>query len=183
MKTIVLATLAIVLLFTSPSLTAQSPTPDNPLASCGDSNVSFNVSRGPVGTQSKPAPGKALVYIVQVSDLHDRGKIGRPLIRLAMDGRWVGATQGFTYLSASVDPGTHHLCSRWQSSLARFSDQVSLNNFEAVAGKIYYFRLQIGYEAGTDGGQPAMIDLQPVSDDEGLLLVSKAAQSMSTPKN
>jgi hypothetical protein len=124
-----------------------------------------------------------MLYIIELADLNDKGKIGRPLVRQGLDGTWIGATQGFTYVSAPIDPGIHHLCSHWQSRLKRWSDQVSLNNFEAVAGKTYYFRLQIGYEAGVDGGAPAMIDLQPISEDEGRLLVSEAARSSSKPKS
>jgi hypothetical protein len=181
MRKIVL--LASTILFTSslssPAQTA--PTLASPLASCGDEKVTFDVSRGPAGSQATPEPGKATIYIIEISDLHDKGKMGRPLIRHAMDGNWIGATQGFTYIAASVGPGAHHLCSQWQSNLRIRSDQVSLNNFQAEAGRTYYFRLQIGYEANVNGGAPMFLDLQPVSDDEGILLVSRAAQSISKP--
>lgn len=180
-KVILLA--STILLACSLATPAQTgPTPASPLASCGDEKVNFDVSRGRAGARDLPDPSKAMIYIIQAADLHDKGGLGRPLVKHAVDGSWIGATQGLMYVSASVSPGVHHLCSRWQSAFASRSDQVSLNSFEAVAGKTYYFRLQIWYEANMNGGAPSMIDLQPVSEDEGIFLVSKAAQSISKPK-
>jgi hypothetical protein len=161
---------------------AQAPTPASPLASCGDEKVAFEVSRGPVGGQSSPEPGKATVYIIELFDPHDTGRFNRPTIRHGLDGAWIGATQGFTFLKASVDPGSHHLCSRWQSHFDRLTDEISLNNFNAEAGHTYYFRVQITLQGG-DPPSGTFIDLQPVSGDEGILLVSKAAQSISKPKS
>ena len=162
---------------------AQVPTPTSPLASCGDEKVKFEISGGPTSTQAAPDPTKATIYIIQAADLDEKSGLGEPLVRHAIDGAWIGATQGLMYVRASVAPGTHYLCSRWQSDFARRSDQVSLNNFDAVPGKTYYFRLQIWYEASPQGGGASTIDLQPVSEDEGILLVSKATQSISKPKS
>lgn len=170
------------LIFAAGSLQAQKvPDAASPLAACGDDQTSFSVSRGPVGdTIAAPDAGMATVYVIELYNLHDKGKFNRPTLRQGLDGTWLGATQGFTYLSASVKPGVHHLCSRWQSSFKTLSEQVSLNNFEAVAGERYYFRVQINVEGGNPG--PVFIDLQPVSEDEGRFLVSQAAQSISKPK-
>jgi len=75
------------------------------------------------------------VYVIELYNLSDKGKFNRPTIRQGLDGAWLGATQGFTYVSSAVKPGSHHLCSQWQSQLVIRSQQVSLYNFEAVAGK------------------------------------------------
>jgi hypothetical protein len=184
MRPAVLSSLALVLLCATLSLTAQSiaPTPASPLASCGDEKVNFDVSRGPVGTPStNPAPDKATVYIIELFDPHDTHSFARPTIRHGLDGAWIGATQGFTYVITSVDPGPHHLCSRWQSHFGHLTDEISLNNFTAEAGHTYYFRVQITLQGG-DPASGTFIDLQPVSEDEGIFLVSKAAQSNSKPK-
>lgn len=183
MQAIDLGVLGLILSLGSLSLIAQTlPQTSSTLAACGNDNISFSVSRGAVGGQTESTSDKAMLYIIELTDLGDKGRAGRPLIRQGLDGKWIGATQGFTYVSTTVEPGHHHLCSHWQSSLRRQSAQISLNNFDAVAGKSYYFRVQIGYEATINGGAPAMIDLQPVSEDEGKFLISEAAQSISKPK-
>jgi hypothetical protein len=156
----------------------------SPLAACGDDTTSYDVSRGSMGDSvSTPDAGKATVYIVEPSDMGDKGRFNRLTIRHGLDGAWLGATQGFTYLSRTVDPGVHHLCSRLQSHLRAFSDQVSLNNFEAEAGKRYYFRVVQIMVVGAMEGSVYTIDLQPVSEDEGRLLVSEAAVSLSKKKS
>jgi len=169
----------------SASMQAQQvPTAASPLAACGDDKASFSVQRGPVGdTVAAPDSNTAIVYVIELYNLSDKGKFNRPTIRQGLDGAWLGATQGFTYVSSAVKPGSHHLCSQWQSQLVIRSQQVSLYNFEAVAGKRYYFRVQIIVEGSGENAGPASIDLQPVSEDEGRFLVSEAAQSISKPKN
>lgn len=156
---------------------------DDPMAACGDGNVSFSVSRGPVTQHLAPPPeGKATVYIVEIYNLLDKGRVNRPTIREGLDGSWLGATQGLTYLSAQVAPGRHHLCSRWQSHFSGLDKQVSLNDFDAVAGQQYFFRVQINVEGGASGGGTESIDLEPVSEDEGRFLVTEAAPSLSQRK-
>lgn len=162
---------------------AGVPNVTTPLAGCGDDKLNFAVTRGPEGdTAAAPDPTKATIYFVEVSNLHDTGRFGRPILRHAVDAAWVGATQGFTFVSAVVDPGTHHLCSRWQSHFGARSDQISLFNLDAAVGHRYYFRIQISVQGHTEGGSES-IDLQPVSEDEGRFLVSEAAQALSKPKS
>jgi hypothetical protein len=168
----------------SASMQAQQvPAAASPMAACGDGKTSFSVERGPVGDMAAaPTADMATVYVIELYNLSDKGKFNRPTVRQGLDGAWLGATQGFTYVSAAVKPGSHHLCSQWQSQFGRLSQQVSLYNFEAVAGKRYYFRVQIIVEGSGEGAGPSSIDLQPVSEDEGRFLVSEAAQSISKPK-
>lgn len=159
-------------------VTAQA-LPD-PRAACGDDGITFEVKRGEVKDQtSPPEPGKAALYIVEVVNLADNGRVNRPTLKHGMDGRWIGATQGFTYLSASIAPGEHHFCSRWQSRLGALSDQIALYNFNAEAGTRYYLRAQV-YSTGKGS---FTVDLTPVSTDEGRYLVSEAARSLSKPKH
>ena len=154
------------------------------LAACGDEKTTFDVSRGKVGDQMvSPDADKATVYIIELYNLRDKGRFNRPTIRHGLDGTWMGATQGFTYVSTVVDAGEHHLCSRWQSHFGALSDQVSLYNFHAETGKRYYFRVQINVEGSANGTGTVSIDLEPVSEDEGQFLVSEAAQSQSKPKS
>jgi hypothetical protein len=160
---------------------SQATAANSPLAACGDENVSFDVSRGEVKDQTDaPAPGKATLYIVEFFNLRDKGRVGRPTLKHGLDGKWLGATQGFTYLSASIEPGEHHLCARWQSHFGKLADQVSLYNFNAEAGQRYYVRAQINVVGDND---ILSMDLEQVSEDEGRFLVSEAAHSESKPKH
>jgi hypothetical protein len=165
----------------APAAYCQQAAPD-PLAACGDDKSEFSVERGPIGDTKPPASDKARVYIVELYNLHDTGRFLRPTVRQGLDGQWIGATQGFTYVSADVDPGVHHLCSRWQSHFETLTQQVSLNNFEAVAGKQYYFRVQIVVPGSPEGTGVPSIDLQAISEDEGRFLISQAALSVSKQK-
>ena len=171
-------------LLASAAAAQSAPSAASPIAACGDEAVTFSVERGPVGDNpaAVPSPGQATLYIIELYNLRDKGRFNRPTIRQALDGSWIGATQGFTYLKASIAPGTHHLCSRWQSHSSSLSDQISLNNFNAVAGQSYYFRVQISVE-GDSGGGAISIDLVPLSEEEGRFLVSEAAQGGSKPKH
>jgi hypothetical protein len=158
-------------------ITAQttSPQAQSPLAACGDSRTMFEVSRGEVKDRlDPPEPGKATLFVIEFYGLGDTGRVSRPLLKIGLDGQWIGAIQGITYVSASITPGEHHLCSIWQSHGDPWHN-ASLYNFHAEAGKRYYFRAQIDDKV-------YYADLQPVSDDEGRLLVSQAARSVSTPK-
>jgi hypothetical protein len=148
----------------------------SPLSACGDDRTIFDVSRGEMkDRRDPPAPGKATLYIVEFYGLGDTGRMNRPLLKHGLDGEWIGATQGITYVSASIAPGEHHLCSMWQEHGNPWHN-TSLYNFHADAGKRYFFRAQIDDKA-------YYVDLQPVSDDEGRLLVSQAARSISRPKH
>lgn len=160
---------------------AEQPAPGSPLAACGDDKIGFDVERGEVKDHTEaPEPGKATVYIVELFNLRDKGKFGRPTLKIGLDGQWLGAVQGFTYLSASVAPGEHHVCARWQSHFGKLSEQVSLLNFSAEEGKIYYIRAHINVMGDQD---VLSMDLEPVSTDEGRFLISEAARSQSKPKH
>jgi hypothetical protein len=162
----------------------QSPTPQasSPIAACGSDAVEFSTQHGETGDASAPdSADKATVYVVEIYNLADKGRFARPTIRVGMDGSWIGATQGFSYLRFPADPGARHLCVRWQSVFDHLSQQIALDNFDAVAGKTYYFRVPISVE-GASGGGAVSIDLQPVSEDEGKFLVSEAARSISKVK-
>ena len=71
------------------------------------------------------------------------------LCALASTASGSGADRPDSYLSFSVDPGEHHLCTRWQSHLKQFSDKAAFASLTADPGKIYYFRARI-IEGGSD---------------------------------
>ena len=77
-------------------------------SACGPKDTQFDVKveRGPHATP-QVSGDKALVFVVKdVGQLRCWGCT----TKVAVDGAWVGATKGNSYLSFSVDPGEHHRC-------------------------------------------------------------------------
>jgi len=170
--------IALAFLFLASTAFAQS----QPATSCGPDNVKFDGKVQYVYQPlPQPEPGKALVYVIEVFE-RPSGEILTPTIRVGLDGSWVGANHGTSYLYFSVDPGEHHLCTNWQSALKRLSSQHSLTSFTAEAGKTYFFRVQTHVESEGRGSGVWYIDLQPVDADEGKYLIASSPMSVSQPK-
>ena len=155
---------------------------DSPAASqgaCGPAEVRFDAR----ASSAKPATletGKALVYVNEVFKKVP-GELANPTIRVGLDGSWMGATRANSYISFSVEPGDHHLCTNWQSHLKRLSREVSFTGFTAEAGKTYYFTAKVSYQSS--GTSTVMsLDLTPVNPDEGQYLVASNPGSDSHPK-
>lgn len=148
-------------------------------AACGPSNTKFAVE-----TQASPHKlqqrdsGKALVYVIEQNLLEapilwQFSSHGPDITaRVGLDGAWVGANHGNSYLFFSVAPGEHHLCADWVSGLLPTGRIASLAPLMAEAGKTYYFRLRIS----------PYFDLDPVNSDEGKLLIASSLLSISHPK-
>ena len=145
-------------------------------AACGPMDVQFEVHPSKEQPLTQPDPGKSLVYVIEEFDRAINEWVS-PTLRMGLDGKWVGAVKGDSYLALSVDPGEHHLCTNWQSSVKRLSSKVAFTSLNAEPGKIYYFRARI-----IEGGQSFTIDFIPVDEDEGKYLVASAAPSDSHAK-
>jgi hypothetical protein len=151
----------------------------------GPPNAEFQIKMD--NTQSpgfQPESGKALVYVAEDQKFQAAKEV---TARIGVDGAWVGATRGNSYLFFSAEPGEHHLCADWRSSFLARGRLVSLFGFTAEAGKVYYFRVR------TTGGpssmldrsaldESALFDLELINVDEGKLLVSTSPYSTSRPK-
>jgi hypothetical protein len=120
-------------------------------------------------------PGKALVYVVQ--NLGEMQCSGCALTKVGLDGAWVGATQGSSYVYFPAEPGERHICVNWQSRLEWRSRSLALANFTAEAGHVYYFRIRLSISRSIYS-----FDLDPVNSDEGKLLVASSAYSVSHSK-
>jgi len=152
------------------------------LVGCGAAETQFKTENGAAGDSEAPeAADRATVYVIEVYNINDKGHFNRPTLRVGMDGAWMGATKGFSFLRFAAESGERHVCARWQSRFNSLAQQVSLLNFKAEAGRTYYLRVQINVE-GASEGSAVSIDLQPVSEDEGRFLVSEAARSISHPE-
>jgi len=167
----------VVLLFGVVSAFAQEPSAIAAAeAACGPKEVQFEAQPAPTQPLTQPEAGKSLVYVVEVFE-RAVNQFSRPTLRVGLDGKWVGAAKGDSYLSFSVDPGEHHLCTRWQSHWKRFSDKAAFASLTADSGKIYYFRARI-----VEGENNFALDFEPVNGDEGKYLVASSAVAVSKPK-
>jgi hypothetical protein len=137
-----------------------------------DSSFVVKTERGDLPA-AQPDVGKALVFFVE--DDSDFGSKPKPTTRAGVDGSWMGATHGNSYFYISVDPGEHHLCASWQSSvIIGQGHKTAAAHFTAAAGGVYYFRVKNTWtrDLGTAG-----ISLMPLDSDEGQLLVHTFALS------
>lgn len=163
-------TLAAVMLFAVYGVAQQSPAPPALHEACGPLQVNFDTSTSNDKPSAQPEPGKALVYVAEDFPF----TMGAPTFKIGLDGAWVGATHGSSYLVFSVDPGEHHMCVRWQSHRGDLSRLVSFAHLSAESGKIYYFRARFyGIEH---------LDLDPIDPDEGQYLVASSPRSTARAK-
>jgi hypothetical protein len=146
---------------------------------CGPAREKFDVTT----TKNPPAApqldsGKALIYVIQ-DDTHFESR-PRPTTRLGVDGTWVGATRGDSYLRTVVDAGEHHLCVSWQSFVGvGMGIKMAALHFTAEPGKTYYFRVKDKWLRDHGRGD---VEFEALDTDEGQLLASKFAFSTSHPK-
>jgi hypothetical protein len=166
---------AVILVTASAFAQAQSPRAID--AACGPSDIQFEMETG----KNQPLPemeaGKSVVYVIEVFD-RAANQISRPTLRVGLDGKWVGAGKGTSYINFTVEPGEHHLCVNWQSRWKHFSREAAFFGFTADPGKTYYFRARIS-EMGSAGAANFPLDLEPVNEDEGRYLVSISQPSVS----
>ena len=174
-------TLLATLLFAASALAQINPALAQAQAACGPLNVHFDVQTFESLPTAGPERDKALVYVVE--DYRPApGELLNPTLRVGLDGAWAGATRARSYIYFSVDPGEHHLCTNWQSSLKRLSRLIALAHLTAQAGKTYYFRAHITYSPRGEGSADANLDLLRVDPDEGRFLVTSSRLSKSHPK-
>lgn len=123
---------------------------------------------------AQPLAGKAVVYVFEEEKL-DPGALNMGLdvtARIGLDGAWVGAKRGKSYSFFPGDPGEHHVCVDWQSSLETRSNVGSAVALSAEAGKTYYFRATVDLLSHHQDA----VKLQQIEDAEGQFLISSSAR-------
>jgi hypothetical protein len=175
-------TILIIAVLASSAFAADQATVAAAESACGPSNIQFDVKtdKGQHPT-ALAQDGKALIYVIEVFE-KPGNQLAKPTTKVGLDGNWVGANKDNSYFFFSVNPGDHHLCMAWQSTLKQYSKQVALTSFSAESGKAYYFTARI-IEHDEGRGAWFTVDLGPVNSDEGQLLVASSAFSTSHPKN
>jgi hypothetical protein len=145
-------------------------------AGCGPAKTQFSVKVDKKQhAVAQSGAGKALVYvIVQEKPDNLTIKIGDITTRVGLDGNWMGANYGESYLSFAVEPGEHHVCTDWQSSIKERQNLSGAADLTAEAGKTYYFQTEVFLATQEHQEQ---VRLKAVDSAEGILLVSKAGKS------
>lgn len=154
----------------------QSQTADLRAASgCGPTTTRFEVKVDKKQhALTQPEADKVLVYVIQQ---------GRPLggdstvtTRVGLDGNWVGANHGESYISFELNPGDHQVCVDWQTSLKRRQRLSQAMELTAQAGMTYYIRAEVVMSQATEA-HDELLRLGTMDKAEGTLLLSKAGQS------
>lgn len=169
---------------------SQNQSPDlRAEAGCGPSNIHFEVktNKNQHGI-AQPEPGKALVYVIEEVTNPSAMTFGQATTRVGLDGNWVAANHGNSYVSFGVSPGEHRVCADWQSILKPLQKLSGAANLTADVGKVYYFRseVRIPWSGGADhhgDDQTGQVTLRAIDDPEGQLLISKSASSTWKAKN
>jgi hypothetical protein len=143
---------------------------------CGDDKVNFEVKTSKSGTIPRPETGRALVYLIE--DDSDFNSSPNPTIRAGLDGQWVGATHGNSYLYFEVDPGEHHFCASWQGR----GSKAAASSFTAEVGSVYYFVAKNTFYQRENSSNKLALSLTQLNSDEGRLMVSRSAFSVSKKK-
>lgn len=153
----------------------------NAAAACGPEETHFDLkTSGASHSIAQPEPGKAMLYVIGYDGNQNILCKGCAIVaRVGLNGAWVGAVNGDSFLSTSVAPGEHHLCTQWQSRLSIRSKYLALNSFTAEAGKTYYFRMRLIMQ-GQQG--PPLLDLEQINNDQGKYMVLTSRTSESHPK-
>ena len=142
-----------------------------------------NTRSNPIRLRSPfPLPNLARqrLYVIQYEKRDvEAFHIGAVTTRVGLDGTWQGANHGQSYLLVPVDPGEHHLCVDWQSSVEERSKQGSAVTLTAETGKVYYFRATVEQRET----HPPAIVLEAVDPAQGQFLISTSSLSKSHAKN
>lgn len=146
---------------------------------CGDPAARFEVQKMKGGKPTPAVPGKATVIVIE--DDTSFASISKPTARIGVDGRWVGATHGNSFLEFAVDPGVHHLCSSWEPMHRAGKRGMAAAHFTAEAGEVYYFEVKDEYLMG-DTGYILNSQLKPMDSDEGNLVIDRYEKANSTLK-
>ncbi len=179
----------VILLFAVSAFAQDSAAVAAAESACGPMTTRFDVKPGAQHPTAQPEPGKAVVYVIE--DLGEcpgcvnsntlggfLNDVDNAVTKVGMDGTWMGANRGSSYIFFPAGPGEHHLCMNWQSRLQSRSRAFAMANFTAEAGQAYYFRERVF--PGHSGDY--VFELEPVNSDEGKYLVAISPMSVSRPK-
>lgn len=150
---------------------------------CGDDKIKFDVTtQKGQPLPAAPAEGKAQIVFIE-NENRAIGPFMYATVRFGMDGAWVGANNNNSYFTVTADPGVHHLCVSWQSSLGRLKKSIDVASFTAEPGKIYYFAANVKVIPVGDNNATFDFSLSPLNEDEGRYRVKAWKLATSKAKN
>jgi len=156
---------------------------------CGDEKASFDLHlQKNAPAPSAPEAGKGQVIFIEKSKRPptiaclNAGVSCNDVARFGVDGAWVGATKGNSYLPISLEPGVHHLC-------AVIGKEAHAEPLTVEAGHAYYFQVEFeaeGRQYGT-AKEPNYqveknVNFSMLNADEGKYRVKASALAIATPK-
>ena len=149
------------------------------MPACGIKDVTFDVKLAKTQhPRAQPESGEAAVYFIQ-----DDGSWGGHqhfILKIALDGAWIGAYKTNSYFTVSVKPGEHHVCAEVQSNYP-VGNLIALAHFTAEPGKTYHFRTR--FLSGINGvDDPQYVNLDPLDSDEAKYLIASYPVSVSSAK-
>lgn len=141
-------------------------------ASCGPQSTTVSVQTKKERKKLAAIPaGKArLVFVQQLGVCPGCG-----VVRIGLDGKWVGANKGNSWFDVVVPAGEHHVCGFWNFSHTGLENRVRLTELDAKAGQTYYFEtsaLTAQYEVNR-------LRLTSIPRNEGAFLVLRSKVSLS----
>jgi hypothetical protein len=158
------------LLFAFPVLAQDNGAAALAAAGCGATNVEFNVK---TDKKQHPLPqpelGKATVLVIA----NFVNCVGCETLKVGIDGAWVGANRGHSYMFSSVAPGDHRVCVAYQSKIKKVAEMAAAATVTAEAGGVYYL---VAFPENNG------LKLRPADPAEGPLLLKSAALSTFQPK-
>jgi hypothetical protein len=175
--------LCVLFLTVSFAVAQNATTVEQAESACGPSSKNFSVKTSQTQkTLSQAEPGKAMIYVIEDWDPVDTGRMNRPTVRVGMDGKWMGATQGDSYLFFRADPGLRHLCVNDQSAIRSYGGFIYLTaayGLNVKPDETYYFRARM--PRGETFAYFPLI-LEPLNIDEAQLLLARYPHADSTVK-
>ncbi len=148
------------------------------MSACGIKDVNFSVKLDKTKhTLEQAKPGEARVYFI--NDDGPWGQYQGYVLKIALDGVWVGAYKKNSYFTLFLNPGKHHVCAIVQSD--GFAEPLlAFMHFTAEQGKVYYFRTRFLNGTSTLYPSPPYVALDPLDSDEAKYLLSYYPLSISS---
>lgn len=154
-----------------------------PQAACGDPSAKFTVRPGALIQPTVPiGKDEARVYILDDTVIPfqpGQHLSGAATIKVGLNGQWIGATKGRSYIELPVQAGENHVCGRVQRTRYRWPagcflvGNTALLRLHVVAGQTYYARAK-AYHIDLEDSEVCAFNLDTVNPDEGKLLLAES---------
>jgi len=137
---------------------------------CGAENERIAVTTTADKPALKAALGKAVLVVFQNDNRYNANP--RPTNLIGIDGQWVGATHGHSYIILEADPGLRHICTYWQGTSGEGLVGAALR-LQMDSGGIYYLEIADRFDGlgpAPVGNRRPATTLQLLDPDQGELM-------------